>query len=329
MEKRTISSIYPERFLEFMSGVKRWKNLPMQENLRNVQRFFTWYEQGRVLEYVEDIQLRDIMDYMIYLSKQPAWPTSRTPWGLLAPSTIQHNINSIKNFFKFTNSYYDCGLEATRIISPKVPKNKVNFLTYEEILWLVNHIQITADRQDSMMRDLLLVKVAFTTWMRKSEIANLKFTDILHAQNEIQIIGKGDKVRTVFFTDSLKRDLFEYREMRKNPRQWSKRAPSSPCDDQDYIFICHSDPYYWKPLSSQSLHTTIKQYESAFKEVFFHWFSLHSFRHWFATEAIKAGTQLAYLKELLWHSDISTTMWYIHLNNSELYKARKSIPKLE
>jgi len=44
----------------------------MQENLRNVQRFFTWYEQGRVLEYVEDIQLRDIMDYMIYLSKQPA-----------------------------------------------------------------------------------------------------------------------------------------------------------------------------------------------------------------------------------------------------------------
>jgi hypothetical protein len=72
MGKRTISSIYPERFLEFMSGVKRWKNLPMQENLRNVQRFFTWYEQGRALEYVEDIQLRDIMDYMIYLSKQPA-----------------------------------------------------------------------------------------------------------------------------------------------------------------------------------------------------------------------------------------------------------------
>jgi hypothetical protein len=31
----------------------------------------------------------------------------------------------------------------------------------------------------------------------------------------------------------------------------------------------------------------------------------------------------------LWHSDISTTMWYIHLNNSELYQARKSIPKLE
>lgn len=323
-----ISETYPQKFEEFMLSVKRWKPHPIQENLRNVAKFFKRLEQEYHINEIEEIQFRNIIDYQMYLSHQPAWSTSRNPWGLLAPSTIQHHITSIKNYLKFVNSYYDIGVSATRIELPKVPKTKVNFLTFEEIVWILKHIDEQTPRPDSKMRNLLIVKTAFTTWMRKSEILNLKFSDIRPQSSEVQIIGKWDKVRTVFFTESLKRDIEEYRKMRLNPREWSRTARIKPLDDQGYVFICHSDGFYGQRLTWTSMHTLITAYREEFIKVFGHWFSLHSFRHSFATEAIKAGTQIALLKELLGHSDISTTMGYVHLNNHDLFKAWENIPKV-
>lgn len=322
-----IKSAFPEKFKEYMVFVKRWKEKPIEENIRNVQRFINRLEEKKINE-IETIQFRDILEYQIYLSQQKAGATSRNPGGLLAASTVQHNISSIKNFFKFTNSYYDLGISATRIELPKVAKPKVNFMSHEEIVWILNYIEEHTLRYDIKMRNLLIIKTAFITWMRKEEILNLKFSDIREGSNEVQIIGKWDKVRTVFFSDSLKKDIEHYRKLRQNPRKRSKRAPKKPKDDWGYVFACHSDPYYWQHLSETSIHNLATEFKKPFKERFGHWFSLHSFRHGFATEAIKAGTQIALLKELLGHSDISTTMRYVHLNNQDLLKARCSIPKV-
>ncbi|MDO4713861.1 MAG: site-specific integrase [bacterium] len=129
-------------------------------------------------------------------------------------------------------------------------------------------------------------------------------------------------------TDSLKQDILYYKQIRQTPQKRSKRAPLVPKDDQGYIFACHSDPHYGQHLSSTSIHNVVKQFTDEFEAEFGHSFSLHSFRHGFATEAIKAGTQLALLKELLGHSDIATTMRYVHLNNADLYKAWSNIPKI-
>lgn len=322
-----IKTVFPEKFKEYMTFVKRRKERPIEENIRNVQRFINRLEEKKIRE-IETIHFRDVLEYQIYLSQQKAGATSRNPGGLLAASTVQHNISSIKNFFKFTNSYYDLGISATRIELPKVAKPKVNFMSHEEIVWILNYIEEHTLRDDIKMRNLLIIKTAFITWMRKEEILNLKFSDIREGSNEVQIIGKWDKVRTVFFSDSLKKDIEDYRKLRQNPRKRSKRAPKKPKDDWGYVFVCHSDPYYGQHLSETSIHNLATEFKKPFKERFGHSFSLHSFRHGFATEAIKAGTQIALLKELLGHSDISTTMGYIHLNNRDLFKARCSIPKV-
>lgn len=322
-----IKAAFPEKFKEYMMFVKRRKERPIEENVRNVQRFIARLEAKKINE-IEEVKFRDLLEYQIHLSNQKAGATSRNPGGVLAASTVQHNISSIKNFFKFINSYYDLGVSATRIELPKVAKPKVNFLTHEEIVWILNYIDEHTPRYDIKIRNLLIIKTAFITWMRKEEILNLKFSDIREGSNEVQIIGKWDKVRTVFFSDTLKNDIEHYRKLRQTPRKRSKRAPKKPKDDWGYVFVCHSDPHYGQHLSHTSIHNLATEFKKPFKERFGHWFSLHSFRHGFATEAIKAGTQLALLKELLGHSDISTTMRYVHLNNQDLLKARTNIPKV-
>ena len=55
-------------------------------------------------------------------------------------------------------------------------------------------------------------------------------------------------------------------------------------------------------------------------------FSLHDFRHSFASHAIMAGTDLTTLKELMGHADISTTMIYAHVTPDH---HRRTIDRLE
>ena len=54
-------------------------------------------------------------------------------------------------------------------------------------------------------------------------------------------------------------------------------------------------------------------------------FHFHCLRHTFITELIKNGININYVKELAGHSDIKTTMNYIHIITDDLRKAVNSI----
>ena len=56
--------------------------------------------------------------------------------------------------------------------------------------------------------------------------------------------------------------------------------------------------------------------------------NLHSLRHSYATHLLEQGVNIVTLKELIGHSDITTTMIYLHIAQCDLVKAHSPLDRL-
>lgn len=265
---------------------------------------------------VEDLTLPLIDKYHAHCRTLPCTHTSRYHdlHTNLSSSTIQWKIQAIKMFLKFTSRNYEIWDRRVRIESPRCVKPQIECLNDEEIQDLLSYISRVEVYDINRYRSLLIVLVAYTTWLRLSELLNLTYDDIQHPERMIR--GKGAKDRLVFF-NSCVRDLAEkYRSKRQQiiPRNWIILPES------DRLFISHNR---WRKCSKQTVCTLFKKYRE--------WMQLkkhltcHTLRHSYATHLLEQGTDIRVIQELLWHSDITTTQIYTHVSNIKLKNERSKV----
>jgi site-specific recombinase XerD len=80
---------------------------------------------------------------------------------------------------------------------PKPPHNVPPYHTKEQINSLVQATKNKKTHKKLARRDALLIELAITTGMRRSELANLYVGNIDFEHRKIQITGKGNKTRTI------------------------------------------------------------------------------------------------------------------------------------
>jgi integrase/recombinase XerD len=54
----------------------------------------------------------------------------------------------------------------------------------------------------------------------------------------------------------------------------------------------------------------------------------HTLRHSFATHLLESGTDIRYIRDLLGHSDISTTLIYTKVSNREISRIKSPLDEL-
>ena len=135
----------------------------------------------------------------------------------------------------------------------------------------------------------LLIKIAFDTGMRISEITNLTVEQI-HGR-QIRFIGKGSKAREVWLTKECADRLKEYLERHniEEGRVW--------LNDWGY------------PTSSDTLRRIMKD---AFKKCGYDDFYPHALRHSFGSDIQRQGADIMEIKEMMGHSNVATTQRYLH-----------------
>lgn len=150
------------------------------------------------------------------------------------------------------------------------------------------------------MKHRTIIMLLYSTGMRLSEIARLKITDIDSKNMRIKVVqGKGAKDRYTILSELVLQELRDYYIIYK-PKVYlfNGNRPTGPMSMRNIQHLVQ------KALAQIGLGS--KNY------------TVHTIRHSFATHLVDNGTNLHTVKELLGHSNLQTTLRYLHLTSTRI-----------
>ena len=212
--------------------------------------------------------------------------------------TIRRKISSLKGFYKYlvrNQKIKDNPFDY--IILPKIEKKLPQYLNYNEMIEIFDAIDITTFLG---LRNRLVMELLYATGIRVSELINIKLGDIDISNKSINVIGKGNKERIVFFNDVAKKYLDRYIRESKNKRK------------DDYLIVNNNG----NGITTRGIRLIIDKVikdTSIIKKI-----HPHTLRHTFATHLLNNGCDLLTVQELLGHSSISTTGIYTHVTTTHI-----------
>lgn len=265
-------------------------------------------EQGASQKTLEAYQsdLNKWMDYAHDLSLDAIGPAHHEAYVTylkeknLTLRTIARHLSSLRQFFYFLVTENILKKDPWQgLRSPRYGMTIPHILTPDEVRELL--LCASQDPSPEGVRLYALLEMLYATGMRISELMSLPLVHVPQDPIPSFIIqGKGGHERYVFLTPQALKALEHYLPQ----RLLFACTPSSP-----YLFPSRSKQGY---LTRQRVGQLMKELATACgiapEKV-----SPHSIRHAFATHLLHRGVDLATLKELLGHQDISTTQIYTHV----------------
>jgi len=156
-----------------------------------------------------------------------------------------------------------------------------------------------------LLKHRMLIALMYGCGLRRSELLNIKITDadldrkMLHIRE-----GKGRKDRYVPLGDNLSYAIGKYLDA-VDPYIWLFNG-NGPDGEPQYF---SANGVCWIINEARKKSGIKKQISS------------HILRHTYATHLLEMGTDIMTLKDLLGHTDIKTTMLYLHICNLDKQKA--------
>jgi site-specific recombinase XerD len=178
------------------------------------------------------------------------------------------------------------------LIYPRTTSKLPPVMNTQEIKTLIDSIKNIKHRT--------VVMLLYSTGMRLSEIAALKITDIDSKNMRIKVVqGKGAKDRYTILSEQVLQELRAYYIIYK---------PAI------YLF---NGSGKGRPISHRSIQHLV---QNALAQAGLNSknYTVHTIGHSFATHLVDNGTDLHTVKELLGHSNLQTTMRYMHLTTTRI-----------
>jgi site-specific recombinase XerD len=208
--------------------------------------------------------------------------------------------NSAQTYFIAIRAFYTWAVNQKLILED--PSKGIDMIRPPKRLpvWLtISEMSAMYRAASGHRRDLMLLKMLYSTGVRVTESINIRKRDIDSESGIIKIFGKGSKERIVVIHEAFRRDFAEY---------------IQGLEENDKLFpLCQG--------SVQKIIRKIARKAGVKKHV-----TPHKLRHSFATHLLQNGVSIVFIQRLLGHASLNTTQIYVHCSDQELVQKESLLP---
>ncbi len=218
----------------------------------------------------------------------------------LKASTKRRKLNCLSSFFRYARSQgYAAHNPVDNVPRPRKEKPLPAWLTQPDIAAM--HGVVNTVREQAILLTFLL------TGVRRQELIDLDVADFDQASKTLRVRnGKGRKDRLLPMPRTLDKAIGVYLAER----------PKTPCEA---LFVNRNHRRLHACSLQRMMQRWLREADLAHKD-----YTLHSLRHTYATQSLRAGVDVRTLQQLMGHEDLSTTAGYLHTDvNGHMAAATK------
>ena len=259
---------------------------------------------------------KDVAAYVVWRRTMLDEKGERT----VSDSTINRELAALRTMLQIAADKWEAevGYVNFREHMLREPEARTTWITCEQAEKLI-------DKADTHLKPI--IRFALLTGLRLSNITNLKWKDVQLDDKEMSFRIKsnipGGKLLILPITDAIEVLL---KTLRKRPMYKNRRAVKNEAGDP-VIYITGPEDYVFT-YKGEHVERFSKSFASACHSAGIKDFRFHDLRHTAASWMVQSGVPIDLVKEILGHTQITTTMKYAHRDKTEKFHALSKMQQM-
>jgi site-specific recombinase XerD len=297
------------RFLD-RESVRRLAENTLRSYAMDLLHFLRWWASVNQTDAISEgaFSATVLLDYLRFQAghhPQPAAATTNRRMGVVERALRNEFPDAASLFapgfhhFYWRRSPLGCSHPRQTLsrLRVKEPKRIVVALSVDEVARFWSSFRTS--------RDLAIVGLMLLQGLRSNEVITLNREDVLLAESQIRVCGKGNKIRCLPLASDTVLLLDHYLRLER----------PQPCGPA--LFVSLKGSARGVRMTPAGMRSLFRHHRRATGIALAH---PHRFRHTFASDMVRAGISLPALMQLMGHAHISTTMVYVQISPSDVFE---------
>lgn len=280
-------------FTDYLTLEKNYSKHTVTAYLKDLETFLAFASENYDYNTIKKVNYSVIRSWIVNLVDSG-----------ISNRTINRKMSSLKTYYKFllkTQQIKENPLVKHKSLKT-TSKLQVPFSEKE-----INEVIEMLSKEEGFegLRNKLIVELFYATGMRRTELVNLKVSDISLAQKTIKVLGKRNKERIIPLIPSIVDSIEQYMQ---------ERTRLENIKDTAYLLLSKKGVKIYETFVYRIINSYFSKASEKIKK------SPHILRHSFATHLLNEGADLNAVKELLGHASLASTQVYTHNSIVQLKK---------